>query len=420
MFGYEIREMIGKSMYAFMDENERKSAQNKFESRKDGIREDHEFEFIHKSGEKVYTSLRASPIFGEQGTFNGAMAFVTDITIQKMAQEKISDMAKFPFENPNPVLRLSESYVLLANNTAQNLFDIGEGSRIPEVLKLSVKEAFSEKTNIELEIQIEKNIYHLFIVPIKGAGYANIYGMDITDRKKAEKSLERFVSTVSHELRTPISVLTMSIEFLKNHSENVTPEISEKLEEGISRNIYLLKDLVKDILTLSRIDEGKVNMEWSDYIPYEILMEILSLMEPIGNEKKITFKVDVDKNIILSGDYKKIDQIFRIFIDNAIKYSKESNEIKIIAIDHYNGKYNHDKKEGVLFLFKDIGLGIADNELKSLFQRFFRSSSVSDIPGTGLGLSIAKELINLHKGDVFVESVLGEGTTFFVFLPLVK
>jgi signal transduction histidine kinase len=212
----------------------------------------------------------------------------------------------------------------------------------------------------------------------------------------------------------------MSIEFLKNHSENVTPEISEKLEEGISRNIYLLKDLVEDILTLSRIDEGKVNMEWSDYIPYEILMEILSLMEPIGNEKKITFKVDVDKNIILSGDYKKIDQIFRIFIDNAIKYSKESNEIKIIAIDHYNGKYNHDKKEGVLFLFKDTGLGIADNELKSLFQRFFRSSSVSDIPGTGLGLSIAKELINLHKGDVFVESVLGEGTTFFVFLPLVK
>lgn len=420
MFGYEISEMIGKSMYVFMDENDRKSASDKFQSRKNGIKEDHEFEFLHKSGKKVYTSLRASPIFGESGTFNGAMAFVTDITIQKIAQEKIADMAKFPFENPNPVLRLSKSYVLLANTASQKLFNIGEGSRIPEVLKKSVKKAFSEREHVEMEVQIKENTYNLFIVPIKGAGYANIYGMDITGRKKAEKSLERFVSTVSHELRTPVSILTMSIEFLKNHSEKITPEISKKLEEGISRNIYLLQDLIEDILTLSRIDEGRAKLELSDYNPRKILTEILSLMEPIGKEKNVTFKVDVDKTITLNGDYKKIDQIFRIFIDNAIKYSKESNEIEITAINHYNGKYNNDNKEGVLFLFKDIGIGIAEGDLSNLFQRFFRSESVSDIPGTGLGLSIAKELIKLHEGDFFVESALGEGTTFFVFLPMIK
>ena len=212
----------------------------------------------------------------------------------------------------------------------------------------------------------------------------------------------------------------MSIDFLENHSEKITPEIGKKLKEGISRNIYLLKDLVEDILTLSRIDEGKVHMELSVYKPYEILMEILSLMEPIGNEKKITFKVEVDKNITLKGDIKKIDQFFRIFIDNAIKYSKENNEIVIKATDHYKGKYNIDNRDGVLFLFRDSGLGITENDLKSLFQRFFRSGNVSDIPGTGLGLSIAKELINLHEGDVFVESTFGEGTTCFVFLPSIK
>ena len=520
MFGYEIDEMIGKSMYEFMDDNGIKAAEAKFDRRKNGIREDHDFVFFHKSGKKIYTSLRTSPIFGKDGTFNGALAFITDITEQKMAQEKISDMAKFPFENPNPVLRLSESYVLLANNAAQKLFNVNEGSRVPEVLKLPIKEAFSEKNNVEMEVQMEQNTYNLFIVPIKGAGYANIYGMDITeqkmaqekisdmakfpfenpnpvlrlsknfvlfannsaqklfnidegsripevlkssikeaflgktnvelevqfeqntynlfivpikgakyaniygmditDRKKAEKRLERFVGTVSHELRTPISVLTMSIDFLENHSEKITPEISKKLDEGISRNIYHLKDLVEDILTLSRIDEGKVHMKLSVYKPYEILMEILSLMEPIGNEKNITFKVEVDKNITLKGDSKKIDQLFRIFIDNAIKYSKENNEIVIRATDDYKGKYNINNKDGILLLFRDSGLGITENDLKSLFQRFFRSDNVSDIPGTGLGLSIAKELIKLHEGDVFVESVFGEGTTFFVFLPSIK
>ena len=520
MFGYEINEMIGKTMYAFMDTDGIKSAEKKFDHRKNGMKEDHEFVFQHKSGKNVYTYLRTSPVFGEHGAFNGALAFVTDITQQKIAQEKIADMAKFPFENPNPVLRLSESYVLLANDASQKLFNIAEGSRVPEVLKSSVKDAFLEKKNVELEVQIREHTYNLFIVPIKGegyaniygmditeqkiaqekitdmakfpfenpnpvlrlsksyillannaaqklfkvdegsripeslksfvgevfsqktnvevevqiekrsfnlfivlikgAGYANIYGLDITERKKAEKRLERFVSTVSHELRTPISVLTMSVEFLNNHSEKITPEISKKLEEGISRNIYLLKDLIDDILTLSRIDEGKVHMELSVYTPYEILMEILSLMEPIGNEKKIVFKLEVDKSITLSGDSKKVDQIFRIFIDNAIKYSKECDEIKIIARNHYTGKYNLNNREGVLFLIKDNGLGIAEKDLSSIFQRFFRSESVSDIPGTGLGLSIAKELIKLHEGEVFVESVLGEGTTFFVFLPLIK
>ncbi|MHA1473062.1 MAG: PAS domain-containing protein, partial [Promethearchaeota archaeon] len=127
MFGYEIDEMIGKSMYAFMDDEGIKAAENKFESRKDGIKEDHEFVFFHKSGKKVYTYLRTTPILGENGTFNGALAFVTDITQQKIAQEKIADMAKFPFENPNPVLRLSKSYILLANKAAQKLFNIDEG-----------------------------------------------------------------------------------------------------------------------------------------------------------------------------------------------------------------------------------------------------------------------------------------------------
>ena len=420
MLGYEIDEMIEANLYEFMDEDGKKLAETNFERRRRGIEEDHEFEFLHKSGRKIFATLRASPIFDEDGNFEGAMAFVTDVTEQKIAQEKIADMARFPLENPNPILRLSTKYVLLANKASQDLFRIGEGSRIPEVLITPVNEAFSKNTNIEMELEIKDLIYNLFIVPIKGKGYANIYGMDITARKDAEDNLSRFVSTVSHELRTPVSVLTLSIEFLENHSNKITPEIERKLREGISRNIYLLKDLIDDILTLSRIDEGKTKMEWNEYKPSLVLKDILTLMEPIGNEKNITFKVDLSDDIKLYGDSKKVDQIFRIFIDNAIKYSRESNIIEINAFDHYKGKYNPNVRDGVLFQFEDNGIGITHKDIASIFQRFFRSSQVTDIPGTGLGLPIAKELIELHNGEVYVESEYGKGTIFYVFFPRIE
>ncbi|MFX0178259.1 MAG: MASE3 domain-containing protein, partial [Candidatus Hodarchaeota archaeon] len=208
MLGYKINEMIGKSFFEFMDEEGKIIAEKYFQKRKDGIKEDHDFKFIHKYGREVYTSLRTTPLF-EEGKFCGAMAYVTNITDRKIAQDKIEDMAKFPAENPNPVLRVSRKYVLLANKEAQKVFNIGEGSRIPKVLLESVNDTFLNSEVNRLEINLNNHTYSFTITPIEGANYVNIYGLDITIRKKAEESLERFVSTVSHELRTPISVLVM-------------------------------------------------------------------------------------------------------------------------------------------------------------------------------------------------------------------
>ena len=171
---------------------------------------------------------------------------------------------------------------------------------------------------------------------------------------------------------------------------------------------------------ISRIDERKVKLKWEEYNPLTIIGNILTLMEPIGNAKNITFSVEIDKNIKLYGDSTKIDQIFRIFIDNAMKYSKESNKIDIRAINYYKGKYNIDEKDGVLFQIKDYGVGILEEDLPSIFERFFRSEQVSDIPGTGLGLSIAKELLKLHGGEVWAQSDYGKGSTFSIFLPIIE
>lgn len=243
---------------------------------------------------------------------------------------------------------------------------------------------------------------------------------DITERKKAEERLSQLVTTVSHELRTPITVLMMSIEFLAKHKEDLDKDLEVKLMEGIKRNIHLLNDLAEDILLIMRIDENKLPLELKEYKPLEIINEILYLLEPIGKEKNIQFEINIDDSLKLKGDPKRIDQILRIIIDNAIKYSIQNSKIEIQAINNYQGKYNLNNTPGVLFKFRDYGRGIPKEDIPRIFERFFRSSNVSEIAGTGLGLAIAKDLIEAHNGDIFVESELEKGTTFFVFLPKLK
>ena len=116
-------------------------------------------------------------------------------------------------------------------------------------------------------------------------------------------------------------------------------------------------------------------------------------------------------------DQKRFAQIFRILIDNAIKYSHPNSTVQISSNCDYEGKLNPNKLSGVLFTIKDEGIGIPTEELPYLFGRFFRSETVQDIPGTGLGLSIAKNLVTLHHGDISVQSTFGKGTTFRLFFP---
>ncbi len=242
---------------------------------------------------------------------------------------------------------------------------------------------------------------------------------DITERRKAEERLSQLVSTVSHELRTPITVLLMSIDYLTKNRDKLEKDLEEKLIDGITRNIHLLNDLAEDILLILRIDENMLKLEWEDYNPSEIINEILYLLEPIGKEKNIHFEMNIDDNLHLKGDPKRVDQIFRNIIDNAIKYSKENSKIKVQAFNNYQGKYNPNESLGILFQFEDYGRGIPKEDIPHVFERFFRSSNVNEISGTGLGLAIAKDLIEAHKGEIFLESELDKGTTFYVFLPLI-
>ncbi|MHA2282258.1 MAG: MASE3 domain-containing protein [Promethearchaeota archaeon] len=381
-------------------------------------RDDFETKFVTKDGDvrDVYVTAKVIELSGKtyfQSTFR-------DITERKKSEEEIRNLSKFPSENPNPVLRANDRSIIYANKTGKYLFNVKEGSSNPKALEKSIEYVLINNTIQDLEVKLIGRTYTLIVTPVEHENYVNIYGMDITERKQAEERLSQLISTVSHELRTPITVLLMSIEFLTKNRDTLDENLEGKLMDGISRNIQLLNQLAEDILLISRIDERKLEIEWKDYKPLEILIEILYLMEPIGKEKNVEFKVEVNENIQLQGDPKRIDQIFRIIIDNAIKYSKENSKIEIQAINNYEGEHNLNGIPGVLFQFKDYGRGIPKDDLPNIFERFFRSSNVNEIAGTGLGLAIAKDLIEAHKGHIFVESELGKGTTFNLFIPQIK
>ncbi len=235
--------------------------------------------------------------------------------------------------------------------------------------------------------------------------------LEIDDLRK------KFVSMVSHELRSPTTAIMLSASIILNHFDTVSKETLHKMANIISLNADALAELLEDLLIISKLDESRVELEWEKYDLSLIIQKVLEQMEPRLKEKEIKLTISIPEETHLYGDEKKIRQIFRIFIDNAIKYTKKMGSLKINVIDHYRGEYNVRDEDGMWIQFRDSGIGIHEKDLPRLFERFFRAADVAAIPGTGLGLSIANEFVKLHAGNISVDSEFGKGTTFSIFLP---
>ncbi len=241
---------------------------------------------------------------------------------------------------------------------------------------------------------------------------------EITELKQVKQKLEQFVSNISHELRTPLSILTMSINNFKKMAESISPEIKKKLLDAISLNIRFINDLMESLLTLSRIDENRINLDIVEINLLEVIKEILSIHNPQIIEKKMQIFTQIDSDLKLRGDHDKLKEIFLILLDNAIKYSPNNSKIEINVIENYNYTNDSESINGTLIEFIDQGIGIKSEDLPRLFERFFRSIDVMNIKGTGLGLSIANELIKAHHGKILVDTEFGKGSTFSVLIPL--
>ncbi len=243
---------------------------------------------------------------------------------------------------------------------------------------------------------------------------------DVTPFIELENLRKEFVSMVSHELKTPITAINLSLNNLINYQERLDKEEQKTILNIMKRSVSILSEMIEDLLTLSSVEARALELDKAECDIPETVLEIYNEMQFRLAEKNLTLSMDIPPNIKLIGDPKRISQVLRILIDNAIKYSGPNSEIKVQANDDFIPPKPVGSIPGVLIKVIDKGIGIPMEDQYKLFNKFHRGSNIAGITGSGLGLNIAKTLVELHNGTISVQSDKGKGTTISVFLPKVK
>ena len=225
---------------------------------------------------------------------------------------------------------------------------------------------------------------------------------DKNEIEKASLLRQDFTANVSHEMKTPLHVIAGYSELLKEGlvKEDEIKDFSSK----INFESYRLTKLVDDILQLSKLDNGVLDEEKKDISLDSIIENVVDSLQSVAEEKRITIRTRLD-NLTIYGAPNIIHSMFYNLIDNAIKYNKENGTIDV-ALEN---EHHH-----VTVTITDTGIGIPEEQIDRVFERFYRvdKSHSREIGGTGLGLSIVKHAAIVHKAKINVESTLGEGTSF--------
>lgn len=247
-------------------------------------------------------------------------------------------------------------------------------------------------------------------VYLKENDIANAQRDEIDKLNKAQNS---FFSSMSHEIRTPINTIIGLNEMILR--ENESEEIAEDAM-NIQAASNMLLHLVNDILDMSKLQSGQMQLSESSYNPRDLILDVVSMLQIQAQEKKLAFNVSVAPDIPseLKGDDVRIKQILVNVLNNAIKYTEEG----FVMLSVQCG-YKHDGKITIIYSVSDSGIGIKKENIDGLFTAFKRMDEDKNryIEGTGLGLSIVKQFVDLMGGKITVNSVYTKGSTFIIEIP---
>lgn len=260
-------------------------------------------------------------------------------------------------------------------------------------------------------VSLEAGKYQISASPImseeKVVGAALCF-FDVTEKEKAEQMRREFTSNVSHELKTPLHSISGYAELLQNDmvkQEDIVPFAGK-----IYREAQRMTSLVEDILSLSHLDEGAEDMEWTEVKLYELASKAIAGLEAEAKAAKVTVSLS-GEDCRLHGIPQLLHSIIYNLCGNAIKYNKVGGEVKVSV---------EKQDAGALLTVSDTGIGIPPQEQERIFERFYRvdKSRSKEVGGTGLGLSIVKHAVLIHHGTIKVDSEIGKGTTITVRLPM--
>jgi len=228
---------------------------------------------------------------------------------------------------------------------------------------------------------------------------------DISHLERLQKMRSQFIANVSHELRTPIFTIQGFIETLMDGAID-DPKVNKQFLEKANRHTKALSNLLNDLIDLSMIESGELRMSYRYFEVNSYIKKIVGELVPLADENglELTFH-PVREGLEIFGDREKLRQVFVNIIQNAIKYT-ETGRVEVIA---------EELKKTVRFTIRDTGIGIPEESIKRIFERFYRVDKArsKSVGGTGLGLAIVKHILEAHNSTIGVNSVINEGTEFY-------
>lgn len=227
-----------------------------------------------------------------------------------------------------------------------------------------------------------------------------------------DQSRSQFVQNASHELKTPLATMKILLENLI-YQPDMPAELRAEFMQDINHEIDRLSGIITDLLTLTQMDSRQAPMK-TDSVDLSALCEdTLHALQPAAGKARLTLRGDIAEQVILPGDESKLSQVVYNLIDNAIKYTPEGGQVNV--------SLRADSRAATLVV-QDNGIGIPEEDVKHIFDRFYRVDKARSraTGGTGLGLSIVRQMVQLHGGEIRVDSVAGQGSAFTVTLPIRK
>ncbi len=253
--------------------------------------------------------------------------------------------------------------------------------------------------------------------------------------KEAERLKDQFVSNVSHELRTPLSVITLLSGNLDTLYERLDDEQRRAMIRDIRTHARALNELISDVLELSRIDSKTISLQQEPLNLARLVREEVEEQCPLAQSRSQVLGCSGPEELLVCGNRGQLRQVVRNLINNALKYTPEKGQIQCecalcvvpipadereLAADGWPGRAALADGQWAAVRVCDTGIGIHQDELHYLFERFYRVQTQTSIPGTGLGLSIAHDLVHMHGGQIAVASAPGQGSIFVFYLPLLE
>lgn len=440
-FGWKTEELVGASVWNNIHPDDLEDTKNIFSmllSIPEAM-ETSETRYRCKDGTYKWIEFTAINLLHEP-SIKGIMLNYHDITERKLAEDSLRESeAKFRnyIENaPYGIFIADENWKYLEVNKIASIIT---GYNVGELLEMSVFDLISPEfqlranqgnyevkksgfTTLELlATHKDKNVYWMKMNAIKLSETRHIvFTSDITEKKKAEHSLiqakmlaeennrikSEFLANISHELRTP---LTTIIGFSDILSSNMFGDLNEKQARHvahISKSGKHLLEVINDVLDLSKIEAGKMELDCEHFAVSETLTEIQASMHPLANKKNIGLKLlDETHGIEIFADRLKFKQIMFNLLSNAIKFTPDTGEVTVIGTR---------TDSGIQISVSDTGIGIPGHMKDDIFNPFTQidASNKRKYGGTGLGLALVKRFVEMHNGKIWLETEEEKGSTF--------